>query len=319
MSRNFTSSLMTTDFKATRFPQAVVKQNSVPDRNELVRRSNLPRNAAKKPLFAMPGLGGDLTDAAVLLHEGDLAFRVINTAWGEGVSVESTMQNQSIAVKCVSVLNGMVGTPEEIEATIEIVGKVEQGNGESRTNVSNVVCGGGDTCLYNSPTPCRMNGLLMGYVPSEAIADKMMNDKASHVLGREGAVCLGIKEYDPKEMKYLSPAGMLFWFNMDDPNNKMPMKQAVEQLPEMVIDIINAFTPPAVPLDAKIIRQRIIRVLNDYVTNGIVDVLFLNMLHQCVMFMAQAKVQRERMVFGRAHQPAVNGNYLPFHFIHYAY
>lgn len=310
------SQLMTNDFKATRFPQAVVKQNAVPDREELVRRSG-PQSG--NVLYPMPNLGGDLTDAPLLLHENDLAFRVIGEGWGEEAHEERTMMNQSIAVKCVSIVNGMAGDAEAIENIIELLGPVEQGNGDSRTNVANVLRGGAGDLLYNSPFGCRMNGLLQAYVPTPDMVDKMMTDKPTHALGRKGCVPLAMREYDPKKLKYLSPAGMLWWFKQDMAN-KMPMKSAVEQLPKIMAQFYRFAAPVgAAAKDEVAFRIEIIQALENYVIRGNANVDFLNMLHECVVFMCEAKIQRERLIFGRAQQPATNGKYFPYHHLHYSF
>lgn len=307
--------LMTKDFKVARHPQAKVVQNGVPDHRELARRANLTSGA--KPLFAMPQFDGTMSDAKYLAEEGNIAFFVVTDPMTQPHMVNRTLLNRTTAMSVSATLNGMVGTPESIQADIQVAGMIEQSNADTKEAVFNIINGGAHTMLWNNPKPIRMGGLIEAIVPTPTEANLMMTDKESQARGVHGNVPLMLNEYIPLKTRYLQPPALLHFEN-NLALKKTPMGKAVRKLPRIMLEFAQ-FVNGLADKSLEGIRASLKNALTDYVNGKSTDatIACLNAVQKCVTSMANAKLQRERNVIGRAHQPSANGCYFPMVFMHY--
>jgi hypothetical protein len=308
-------SLMTSDPKATRFPQALVKQNATPDRYEMSRRSNvIDINPDVKVKFPMTTLAGDAGDAKILFGEMNPAYRMRVDLLGSQHGQPRNMLNQNITVKVLDNINGLEGSQEEMKKKIEPCGWIEQANADTRTAQVNILRGGSFTILYNGINPVRQNGLLELDVPTVTEADKMMADREAQARGSKGVVTLMYKEHNPHEKRYLCPS--MLGYHLSDKAPQSRFKTSAEKLVATlagIYDLIDASKDEKSSTAAAI--KKLIVDSDPLSSTGISIVSLLNGFQQ---YVGETHVEDARWVVARAQHPGVNGNYIPIQALHYA-
>jgi hypothetical protein len=323
MHGNYTQSkipLMTNDLKAERFPQAVVKQNAKPDRQELARRSNL--SDGEKVMFPMSALEGELGDAKILAQANDLAFCLRDDPFGDLGSIQDrNMLNQNNAIAVVTNFNGMAGTPEEIMEKIEPVGWIdEQANGDTRSAQLNVRRGGSFTLLWNNPDGIRQNAYFEAVVPTEAQADEMKADKECQARGARGVVPCMYREYNPHSQSYLSAESLYRHLALDGNTDKIDKnrKKAADQLVSTIAGLARLIANNSDGgSEEDVLRALIKGAVEDPLNSRGHEVV--SLLNTLVQEVAQTRLNKDRFVVGKTHQAAKNGNYFPFHAVHYSF
>jgi hypothetical protein len=309
---------MTRDIKAHRFPQAISKMNGSVNMAEMRRRENLDPSEKANVMFNLAPLEGEMGDAKILLAEGDVAF-IMRSQYGTALpkNEQRTFMNQNNAMAATTLINGLPGTPEAIENTIEPVGWIEQGNEENRSAETNIIRGGSFTILYNGEKPARQNAYLIVKVPDRDQAAKMKSDKASHARGADGAVPLMYAEYDPLKTTFLSAEKLYRIFDLGGEGGKHAFGEQAEKEAK---SFVAAMAQLHIRLSGNLVtgasEKTAVERIKNLIKTAVEDpsdknsVAFLSSLNTYIQSLSNFRLNKDRLIVCKTHHGASNGLYV---------
>lgn len=320
---------MTRDLKLHRFPQAIVKINAEVNLKEMTRRSVMHESEKARALFKLPNLGGDMADAHLLLADGDVAYVLrneVDTIVTNGV--QRSFMNMNNRIKVNTAINGLSeDSPWAIEALIEPVGWIEQGNEDGRLGQTNLIRGGSFTILYNGIKTARQNAWLRVRVPTPEEAAKMKTDKASHL--ENGVVTLMYEEYNPMKTTYLRAEKLYRILNLGGEAGTHAFGQQATTEAENFIKTLAVIRVIASGHDVddpsyEGLIQYTVAVIKDLIKRAVekpdkTTATFISNMNMFIQHTANFRLNEERMVVCKTQHAASNGLYVSVDAARYSY